>query len=131
MLENGLTDYVKVYMPSVEVCGALDIKLIAMHPSKAFYDVNATRALTRAFTTQTELTSLFGGATLEFGIGSWYSQERDKVVFEVVYTIKSYCNHEQLESKIDEVLSICKSICSDFSQEAVSLEVNNKLYFIS
>ena len=74
------------------------------------------------------LSALFGGATAYDAKGAWNSEKG--LVLEDVKVCKSYCTSEQLKAGIDRVLSLCQELKSELKQEAISLEINNKLYFI-
>lgn len=76
----------------------------------------------------TELSNLFGGATAYDAKGSWVSQQG--LVLEDIKVCKSYCSSEQLKSGVDKVITLCMELKKELSQEAISLEINNKLYFI-
>lgn len=74
------------------------------------------------------LSHAFGGATSTDAIGAWVSasglvRERTTIVF-------AYCNSDQLKSNITYVINYCEALKSSLGQEAIALEVNNKLYFI-
>jgi len=79
---------------------------------------------------QKKFSALFGGTTTFTASGSWILQSGE-LVTENITIVQSFCDREVLESNIEKVLEIAKQICVQFSQEAVSLEINNKLYFIS
>ena len=74
---------------------------------------------------------MFGGATSQNVVGSWYSEELNKVVTENVTIVYSNCSDEQLENNISEVENIAKKLCEDMRQECISLEVNNVLHFVN
>ena len=74
------------------------------------------------------LSALFGGATAYDAKGAWKSEKG--LVLEDVKVCKSYCTSDQLKSGIDKVISICNELKIELVQEAISLEINNKLYFI-
>lgn len=77
-----------------------------------------------------ELCLLFGGATMNNVIGSWFSDDLQKVVTEDITIIYSNCTDKQLQSNLHKVVKLCKKLCKDMEQECISLEVNNVLYFI-
>lgn len=74
------------------------------------------------------LSNLFGGATAYDAKGSWVSQSG--LVLEDIKVCKSYCTSEQLKAGVDKVITLCMELKKELSQEAISLEINNKLYFI-
>ena len=75
------------------------------------------------------LSTLFGGATSFKAMGCWQS-ENAGLVKEKVIICKSFCNQSALENHIDSIISYCEKLKDTLSQEAISLEINNKLYFI-
>lgn len=72
----------------------------------------------------------FGGATANDAIGAWYSEELKKVITEKVTIITSFADADSVELHIGEVVALAMQIKSDFGQEAVSLEYDNKLYLV-
>lgn len=71
----------------------------------------------------------FGGATANKAVGAWNS---DKVglVTERVTIVESYCSADQVEQYIGLVVAHGQHLKRTMSQEAISLEYDNKLYFI-
>lgn len=79
-----------------------------------------------------ELCLLFGGATSQNAVGSWYSNELNKLVTENVTIVYSFISDSDFnEENLKKVVSIAKKLCKDMSQECISVEVNNNLNFIS
>ncbi len=72
---------------------------------------------------------LFGGVTSYDAIGAWNSQEAG-LVTEKVKIIESYATKEAVEAGLDKVIKYANKLKKDMSQEAISLEYDNKLYFI-
>ena len=72
---------------------------------------------------------LFGGSTGTDAIGSWVSPERG-LVTEKITIVESYATKEQISAGLGEVIRFAHKIKTELSQEAVSLEYDNKLYFI-
>lgn len=72
---------------------------------------------------------LFGGATEYQALGSWVSDKLGLVV-EKVTIVESYATAEQVESGLETVIKHGQKIKKEMNQEAVSLEYDNKLYFI-
>ena len=79
--------------------------------------------------TLTLLSSKFGGSTSTKGTGTWVS-ETSGLVKEEVTICESYCTGSALKNSLTEVIEYCEDLKKELSQEAISLEVNNKLYFI-
>lgn len=71
----------------------------------------------------------FGGATGKPASGVWYS-EKLGMVNEVVYHIHSYTTPDQLNRHLDEVVSYIRELKHALGQEAMALEVNNRLTLI-
>ena len=72
---------------------------------------------------------LFGGATSYDAVGAWESAKAG-LVKEKVKIVQSYATGEQVEESIDLVIRHAEQIKIEMSQEAISLEYDNKLYFI-
>ena len=73
---------------------------------------------------------MFGGATAQDVVGSWYSDDLKKVVTENVTIVYSNCSDDQLKDNINAVEDIAKKLCKNMTQECISLEVNGVLYFV-
>ena len=73
--------------------------------------------------------SCFGGATASENFGYWEgSKGLTKEQTTIVY---SFCDEKALEENLDKVIDFCEWLCSELTQDAVSLDVNGTLYFIS
>ena len=77
----------------------------------------------------TLFSNCFGGATSFLAVGAWQSQN-EGLVKEKVIAVESFCNQQQLEDKIETIIDFCESLKIEMKQEAISLFVNNELYFI-
>lgn len=75
------------------------------------------------------LSGLFGGCTAVNASGSWISVAGD-LIQEPVTIVYAFCSKYQLMRAKKSIVKFCKNICSEMSQEAVSLEINNQLYFV-
>jgi hypothetical protein len=106
-----LSSSVKIYVPSTadvnQVCDNTDIVDMVL----------------------SEMSAMFGGATKFDALGCW-SSPACGLVKERIMICCSYCTEAQLSANIDSVVEICERVKSEMGQEAVSLEINNKLYFI-
>lgn len=71
----------------------------------------------------------FGGATSHNAHGAWLSQDQGLVV-EPVVIVESYATSEAVDANISDVLLWASTIKEELKQEAVSVEYDNKLYFI-
>jgi hypothetical protein len=71
----------------------------------------------------------FGGATCKVANGVWHS-EKLGLIGEVVYIIHSYITQADMNRYLDEVVDFIKDLKNELAQEAMALEVNNKLTLI-
>jgi hypothetical protein len=71
----------------------------------------------------------FGGATCKIANGVWHS-EKAGLVGEVVYIVHSYITRTDMNLYLDEVVEYIKNLKRELRQEAMALEVNNKLTLI-
>lgn len=71
----------------------------------------------------------FGGATCKIANGVWHS-EKAGLVGETVYIVHSYITRNDMNLYLDEVVDYIKTLKRELSQEAMALEVNNKLTLI-
>lgn len=71
----------------------------------------------------------FGGATCKEANGVWHS-EQVGLVGEVIYIVHSYITRSDLNRYLDEVVDFMKSLKQELKQEAMALEVNNKMTLI-
>lgn len=78
------------------------------------------------------LVNLYGGATVTEGVGYWYSDEKQAMIRESVKIVYAYSDDLQGMdgAKINQVLSFCEHMKEALKQEAISLEIDNELYFI-
>ncbi len=72
---------------------------------------------------------LFGGATSYRAIGAWTSQAKG-LVTENVTIVESFARSKEVEAGLEAVLKYAISLKKLLLQEAISLEYDNKLYFI-
>lgn len=91
---------------------------------------NATKEQTQKFVRYiaAEFSELFGGCTITNGVGTW-KDEKNELIEERVYLCTSSMNELTNDQKI-KVISLARLTKTKFSQDCVSLEVNNVLYFI-
>jgi hypothetical protein len=89
-------------------------------------DTSASLALreTLAFMGQ-----LFGGATSNQAQGIWGSESAD-LVSETIYIVKSYVTQCDLDRHLPAVIEYVESLKDELKQEAMALEVNQKLMLI-
>ena len=110
-LQNGLTNCIKIYVPNTV---NINRKLI----------INKYKKETAKFMAET-----FGGSTSYKGQGSWIS-EAGEMVTEKVQIVYAYMDQETYEKKIGSVLEYVEKLKEKMSQECISVEINNVLYFI-
>jgi hypothetical protein len=72
---------------------------------------------------------LFGGATYQKVQGVWNSQEAG-LVQEDIHLIRSYCSQPVLDKYMGEVVDYVETLKQELQQEAMALEVNQKLMLI-
>lgn len=72
---------------------------------------------------------LFGGATSYDAKGAWLSDTKGLIV-EGVVIVESYATTQAVDEGLESVLAYATRLKADMSQEAISLEYDNKLYFI-
>jgi hypothetical protein len=75
------------------------------------------------------LSSCFGGSTSYQAVGCWISQNNG-LIKESVTICESYCKEQDLKKHISSIIDYCENLKKELSQESISLEVNNKLYFV-
>lgn len=73
--------------------------------------------------------SLFGGATTYQAKGSWLSDIKGLVI-ENITIVESYGTKEQVNNGLEAVIKYALTIKKELGQEAISLEYDNKLYFV-
>ena len=106
-----LSSNVKIYVPStVDVDQSADNSAMVEHVERT-------------------LAGFFGGATASLALGSWVANNNE-LVMEKVTIVQSYCTEAQLNDHIEAVVHLALHVKHTMSQEAVSLEVNNKLYLV-
>ena len=76
------------------------------------------------------LSGLFGGATSQAARGAWVSSSAGLVV-ESVTICYAFCSLSQKLRCRRAVVAYCKDLAKDMEQEAISLEIDGRLFFIS
>jgi hypothetical protein len=71
----------------------------------------------------------FGGSTKYQAIGTWISPVNG-LIKERINIVESYCTENDLNNNIDAIIDFCKKLKFELNQENISLEINNKLYFV-
>ena len=113
IFKNGLRERVAVYVPST---------IDAVNDGS---DISA-RMVERV---AAALSEMFGGATITEGRGAWMSAEHGLII-EQVTIIYSYCNNDALEQNAARLHELAEQIRDEMRQEAVSVEINDELYFV-
>jgi CRP-like cAMP-binding protein len=72
---------------------------------------------------------LFGGATSNQAQGIW-GREAAELVSETIYIVKSYVTQSDLDRHLPAVIEYVESLKHELKQEAMALEVNQKLMLI-
>jgi hypothetical protein len=106
-----LESNVKIYIP-----GTIDINTISDNTKY----VNDTLKL---------LSDYFGGSTSYQAIGCWNSVNSG-LIKEQITVCESYCKEIDLKKHIESIINYCEDLKKELKQENISLEVNNKLYFV-
>lgn len=75
------------------------------------------------------LSNFFGGATSTQAVGYWMSDEAG-LVKEHPVLVYAYAKEEDFIKNIDLIIDYCVQLKNELKQEAISLEVDNQLYFI-
>ena len=75
------------------------------------------------------LSEYFGGSTSFAAVGCWISQNNG-LIKENVTICESYCKEIDLKNHIDAIIEYCENLKKELLQENISLEINNKLYFV-
>ncbi len=79
--------------------------------------------------TLTFLGERFGGATMEEAKGIWNSEEIG-LVGEKLYKVHTYVTSKDLKNHLDEVVEYVKFMKDELQQEAMAIEINQKLTLI-
>ena len=71
----------------------------------------------------------FGGATSTIGDGAWKSASQG-IVNETVYIVVAYVTENELNNCIDHVIDFVKTVKKELGQEAMAIEINNKMILV-
>ena len=75
------------------------------------------------------LSDAFGGATATAARGFWMSESAG-LVEEATTVVYAYATNTALESKLDDVIDFCDCMKTELHQEAISLAIDDSMYFI-
>jgi hypothetical protein len=106
-----LESNVKIYIP-----GTIDINIASDNSEY----VNKTLLL---------LSNYFGGSASYQALGCWNSVNSG-LIKENITICESYCKESELKKHIEDLIVYCENLKKELNQENISLEVNNKLYFV-
>lgn len=76
------------------------------------------------------LSRWFGGYTEVAGHGGWYSERLGKLIREPVWIIYAGCEPAALARCLPSLVDLARSIATAMEQEAVTLEIDGRLYFV-
>ena len=76
------------------------------------------------------LSGLFGGATSYDARGAWVSKSAGLVVENVCICV-GFCSLAQKFRCRRAVVAYCRELCKTMKQDAISLEIDGRLFFIS
>jgi hypothetical protein len=108
-----LTDRVTIYVPSTTDGNKPAKRLqkkVSKHVAKKF-------------------SCMFGGCTQQTATGYWMSGTKG-LIPEKQNLIFAACTPQDREKHLQDVMTIAKAICKHMKQEAVTVEINNTLYFV-
>jgi len=110
-----LKHYVKVYVPSTN----RDKKIPTNH-----FENRTSRVAGW-------LSDIFGGATIDKVQGCWISEQDNSLINEDINRVESFMDKKELEANKRAIRLQVKSWGKEWKQEAMSLEIDGKLEFIS
>lgn len=113
---------------SLENLFILNHKLTVYVPATA--GVNKPIDNTKQVNQTAELLSrCFGGATSTPAVGFWVS-DKEGLVKENTTLVFAYADEASLTAHFDEVIEWCEHLKAEMEQEAIALELDNKMAFI-
>ena len=75
------------------------------------------------------LSKCFGGSTSTPALGYWLSNTQG-LVKERTTMVFAYCKDEDLQEKIDIIITECENLKTELKQEAIAVEINGEMYFV-
>ena len=96
---------------------------VSIYVPSTMHDAAAPENIVNYYVNDTlkKLSVMFGGATAQRVIGSWYSKELDKLITEEITICYSYCENYNR----DDLVAICDNLKTVFMQESISLELSD------
>ena len=76
------------------------------------------------------LSDLFGGCTAFQASGYWIDSNK-KLITENPVVVYAYTTKDKAQEAEEKIIEYVKSLCVEMSQDCISVEYNNKLYFIN
>ena len=76
------------------------------------------------------LSKCFGGSTSTPALGYWMDTNSNELVKEKTTMVFAYCKDQDLEEKIDQVITECENLKTELVQQAIAMEINGEMYFI-
>lgn len=103
-------------------------KKISIYVPSTMHDKPAPENVINYYVNDTlkKLSVMFGGATATNAIGSYYSNELNKLIQEKITICYAYCENYNR----DDLVSICENLKTVFQQESISLETPAGLEFV-
>ena len=127
-VQESIIPSISTLMPNAS--SALPNKVVVYVPSTV--DINHSapeQQIAETKNTATVLSRLFGGCTTTQAVGC-YVDNSGELITESVMLCYAYCSDDALRGGIRDIVALCLALKKHMGQEAISLEVNNKLYFI-
>ena len=75
------------------------------------------------------LSECFGGATKTDALGYWVSPVAG-LVKEKTTMIFAYCKEDDLQNKIEDIVTWCDTMRYELKQDSIALEINGDMYFV-
>jgi len=111
----GLTSRVAVYVPSTYDVDQLTTAQVVNYQREKVAET---------------LSRYFGGYTEVIGSGGWFSEQKGKVIRETVYIVYAGCDPQALARCLASVIRLAGQVARDMRQEAVTVEIDGRLYFV-
>lgn len=103
-------------------------KKISIYVPSTMHDKPAPENVINYYVNDTlkKLSVMFGGATATAAIGSYYSNELEKLIQEKITIVYAFCDSYDIE----KLRAICENLKTVFQQESISLETEHGLMFV-
>lgn len=99
-------------------------KKVSIYIPSTMHDKPAAENIVNYYVNDTlkKLSVMFGGATATTALGSWYSQELNKLITEKITICYAFCDEYDQE----KLVAICDNLKTVFQQETISLELSDQ-----